>query len=371
MNLNNRMKIRSMSDDIQRDYGIDVAFMAPEQQLKKSVRTLNYREWKMQKKGLSWKDQIRADMLVARHVSETREEFIAIMQSYGYTIERNATDSILWWNKQHTKKIWDRTLGKEFQINNLLDSEDAIDSLITEPEKEETRKQAKYISTSRYSWDGRRRSDLELLIRKAISIIQKVKTFYEKVGTSYDYRPDAKLQMLQEALTQIQEQQIDSMDALHEKMDQVGAELNHTKSELNARHAQKSYYDNITHLIQEYEDAKTLYASVKFWNAPHPTLHPHSYSAKEIQQKRAELSPITPAQKRELYLAMQKHPDLRLRNANKGYRNISSVDAELVLRYFSGKCEKPDILITAAEDFALRQNPSFICHPHFPAIHIC
>ena len=38
----------------------------------------------------------------------------------------------------------------------------------------------------------------------------------------------------------------------------------------------------------------------------------------------------------------------------KGYRNISSVDAEQVLRYFSGKREKPDILITANEAYYLR-----------------
>ena len=354
MNQKNRMEIRTVSDEIQRDYGIDVAFMEPEQQLKHSIRSLNYREWDMQKKGLSWKDQIRRDMVAARHVSETREDFIGIMQSYGYAIERQTADSILWWNRQHTKKIWDRTLGEEYKIDNLMQEDDPVDTLSTEQEREETRRQTKYISVSRYTWDGRRRSDIELLIRKAIAIIQKVRTFYEKYGTSYDYRPSIKLEMMQEAVTQIHEQNIDTVQALQEKMDAVGAKLNHTKKELRIREAQKSYYDNISKLVSEYEAAKTVYDSVKFWSKPHTNLHPITYSIDEIQQNRADLIPITPSQKRELYLAMKKHPDLRLRNAMKGYRNISSVDAEQVLRYFSGKREKPDILITANEAYYLR-----------------
>ena len=354
MNQKNRMEIRTVSDEIQRDYGIDVAFMEPEQQLKHSTRSLNYREWDMQKKGLSWKDQIRRDMLSARHVSETRGDFIRIMQSYGYSIERQTADSILWWNRQHTKKIWDRTLGEEYKVENLMREDDPAETLSTEQEREEARHQTKYISVSRYTWDGCRRSDIELLIRKAIAIIQKVRTFYEKYGTSYDYRPSIKLEMMQEAINQIHEQNIDTVQALQEKMDAVGAELNHTKKELRTRQAQKSYYDNISKLVSEYEAAKTVYDSVKFWSKPHSNLHPITYTRDEIQQNRADLMPITPLQKRELYQAMKKHPNLRLRNAMKGYRNISSVDAEQVLRYFSGKCEKPDILITSQESYQLR-----------------
>ena len=345
------MHVRQLSDDIQREYGIDIAFLDPELQLKRSERSLNYREWDMQKKNLSWKDQIRADMLAARHISETREEFIAAM-------ERSTPDSILWWNKQHTKKIWDRTLGDCYAIDRLMTVEDPIDPVITEDERRNVRKQTRFISVSRYSWNGRRRSDLELLIRKAISIVQKVKAFYEKSGITFDYRPAQKLSSLQEALDVLREMDIGTEDDLHERMHDTGSKLSHVKSEIHTHEAQRSYYAEVEKILHEYDTAKALFDSVRYWKHPHDNLHLSSFTPEEIRQCRADISPMSPGQKRELFLVMKKHPELRLENAAKGYANISSVDAGNVLRYFQGKCDRPNILIDATESFFRDRNES-------------
>ena len=378
------LKVRQLSDDIQQEYGIDVRFLSPEKQLEKSSRTPGFREWYMQKRSLSWKDRLRMDMLAAAHVSTNREDFISIMESYGYTIERQTEKSILWWNNTHTRKIWDRTLGKEFRLDRILDlygmpdiqretpvepsSYIPIDanaahmssrrkrsdegSSLPPTEKSHEAQDPKtlshytrFISTARYDWDGRRRSDLELLFRKAISIIQHIKSFY--TDTPYDnlYNAPVKLERMSQAISTAQELNIDTEDTLRKELHNTGAALSHVKSELKFHNYQKEYYDNLLTLISEYEEAQQIYSSVLHWNAKDISLHLNKYSTREIQENRAAVSSITPAQKRELYLAMKKHPEYQLRNVQKGYANISSIDTARVLRFFSGKCEKPEILI--------------------------
>ena len=101
------------------------------------------------------------------------------MQDYGYEIARQEADSITWWNKTHTRKIRDKTLGDAYELGRMF-SENALEPepvVGREPEKEY--KRPKTISIARYDWNGRRRSNLELLIRKAIALIQHVGNHYQ------------------------------------------------------------------------------------------------------------------------------------------------------------------------------------------------
>ena len=340
-----RMRIRQMSDDIQREYGLEITFPEPQLQQQKKYRTLNYREWDMMKKSHSWKDQIRSDMLAARHVSTTKEDFISVMKAYGYSIERQTESSILWWNKTHSKKIWDRTLGEKYRLDRLLENEEFSAPYLTEQVRQEVRNRAKFISVARYSWDGRRRSDLELLIRRAISVIQHISAFYGDASETYEYHAGQKLSFMNEALDTMEAYGIESEDDLKQQLHRIGASLNHAKSEIQSCEASLNYYDALAGAVFEYESAKAVFDSVQYWRNPYDDLFPNEYSPPEVRKNRAGLSPATPKQKRDLYLAMKQHPDYHLLNPEKGYANISSVEAEAVLRFFQGKDIPPDILI--------------------------
>ena len=357
-----RNEIRSVSDEIQLEYGIELRLPTPDQQLEKSKHSLNYREWAMKRNSLSWKDQIRSDMLAARHVSETREDFIAVMQGFGYAMERQTENSILWWNKRHTKKIWDHTLGDEYRLDRLMENEDIKQDYVPEQQKQNIRHHAKYISISRYSWNGRRRSDIELLIRRAISIVQHIRGFYERSDLGINYNADQKMSCLNEALQTVETRHIESEDHLKQLLHDTGAALSHAKSELLSLNFQKTYYDELARIVSEYEQAKAAFASVRHWAIPHTDLFQYSYSSMDVQQNRADLSPASPTQKRELFLTLQKHPAYRLQYVQKGYSNISSIDAQSVIRFFQGKEEKPDILISVSD----AAPPGWIPYENYP-----
>lgn len=63
---------------------------------------------------------MREEMAAIRSVSDNREDFITIMQDYGYEISRQEANSITWWNKTHTRKIRDRTLGAAYELGAMF-----------------------------------------------------------------------------------------------------------------------------------------------------------------------------------------------------------------------------------------------------------
>ena len=63
---------------------------------------------------------MKQDIAAARNVSDSREDFITIMEDYGYEIARQEANSITWWNKTHTRKIRDRTLGAAYELGTLF-----------------------------------------------------------------------------------------------------------------------------------------------------------------------------------------------------------------------------------------------------------
>lgn len=74
-----------------------------------------------------------------------------------------------------------------------------------------------------------------------------------------------------------------------------------------------------------------------------PDLMLSSPTPANIQKAKAALCPMTDAQKRDLYLALQAHPEYTL--SGDGFSGVSAMDAEEIFAYFKGtRNEKPDCL---------------------------
>lgn len=69
-------------------------------------------------------------------------------------------NSITWWNKAHTRKIRDKTLGDTYELGTMFPENAPEPELVVGREPEKERKRPKTISIARYDWNGRRRSDL-------------------------------------------------------------------------------------------------------------------------------------------------------------------------------------------------------------------
>lgn len=74
-----------------------------------------------------------------------------------------------------------------------------------------------------------------------------------------------------------------------------------------------------------------------------PDLMLSSYSPSDIQKQKATLCPMSGAQKRDLYLALEKHPEYTL--SGDGFSSVSAIDAEEIFTFFKGtKAELPTCL---------------------------
>ena len=287
---------------------------------------------------------MKDEMAAARSVSDNREDFIAIMEDYGYEIARQEADSITWWNKTHTRKIRDKTLGDAYELGTMFSVPVPEQEFVVgrEPAKERTR--PKTISIARYDWNGRRRSDLELLIRKAIALIRHVGNRYQVKSLSTSHSTSRKLEMMEQALDTVCKMGFENKEDLKKQMDEVGARLNHVKSQLRKLEGQKSFYDTVSPMLSSLQATKHTIDTIRYWpsgSMPDLMLSPHK--PEDIQKARAALCPMSSTQKRDLYLALEKHPDYML--VGNGFSGISAVDAEEIFAFFRGtKMELPGCL---------------------------
>ena len=357
MNNEKRIEIRRLSDDIQREYGLAINFLDPEQQQKIAKRSVNYREWLNEREGKSWKDQMRGDIAAIRGMVDDKDEFIEVMQDYGYHIEKQkGKDSVMWLNVDEEKMIWDSTLGEEYMLCNLFPDEKPKHERIVETEqsrKSNYHQTIPVISVKKYDYSGQRRSGLELLIRGAIARLQKVYNFIVRYMNNKNQKHNvkAKLDMMQEALSTLKEFGIENTDDLNEKINLAGKNLSVAKSAVSRVNGEMQYYDTVERVIAEYRDAKTLYDSVKFWAKPHD-LHINKFSERDISLGIAQIAPLSGNQKSELYQMMQKRPNLRLVDAGKGYCNISAIEFRQIKDYFKGKGERPACLADISDTTA-------------------
>lgn len=368
MNNEKRIELRRLSDEIQREYGLEISFLDPEQQQKIAQRSLNYKEWSAQREGLSWKEKMRGDIAVAREIADDKDEFIEVMKDYGYAIEKQkGKDSIMWLNTDNGRTIWDSTLGQEYMLCSLFPDETPEHEMIVETDrsrKQTYRQTVPVISVAKYDYSGRRRTEIELLIRRTIAIIQRVSNFInrQRNGKTQKYNAKAKLDMMQEALATLKEFGIETADDLNNKLDLAGKNLSMAKSAVSRVNGEMQYYSVVERVIAEYQDAKTLYDSVKFWTKPHD-LHLNQFSQRDISLGIAQIAPLSQKQKTELFQMLNGRPNLRLVDAGKGYCNISAIQFRQIKDYFKGVGERPDCLAEmsdTAASFAYERQYQFL-----------
>lgn len=352
INNDKRIALRRLSDDIQREYGLHVNFLDPERQQLIAKRSLNYREWSAQKKGQSWKDDLRNTMIAVAEVADTKDEFIDIMNDYGYSAEKQNDHDILW-NTPQGKRIWGKTLGNDFMFSNFF-NETNIQPQQPHISYRQYHQTIPVISISRYDATGRRRTEIELLIRKAIAVIQKVSNFIirQQNKLSQKYNAKTKLYTMNEALTTLKDFGIDNIEDLNSQIRLTGKDLSVAKSDAASLNNEMLYYSVVEQAITEYKNALTLYNSVNVWSKQHDNLFLNDFSDRDVNLNIAKIAPLSSKQKGELFKMMSNRPNLRLIDAGKGYCNISAIQFREIKNFLNGKGERPDCLTDVANTTA-------------------
>ena len=343
-----RLQIRELSDTIQRSYGIEITLADPKTQLFKSKGRGTYREWDSIRKNISWKEEMKEFIMEAKSVSESREDFLTIMQDSGYQIASQTAGSVTWWNRSHSRKIRDTTLGTAYELGTLFPDTDVSPEYEVRTGSKENHKYSKPISIARYDWNGRRRSDLEILIRKALEILRRVGNRYQPKKLLTTLPTTKKIEMMEQALSTIEKLGLERRSDLEEKLDSTGAKLNHIKSQLKRMEGKRQFYDLVEPLLKDLQDTKRIIDSIEYWpKGAMPDLMLSSFSPEEVQKTRAQHCPMSGSQKRDLYLALQKHPEYTL--SGDGFTGVSAMDAEEILNFFRGDYTKPEILKTSTD----------------------
>lgn len=346
-----RIELREMSDDLCREYGIEVTLNEPSIQQQLSMNTHNYTEWKSMRDGNSWKEVVREDIRTCYDVCDSKEEFIEMMTEFGYKITKTKTDDLCWSHPSKTKdkQVWGKRLGMEYTLSALFDeSGRKVTYSIEQKADHKEYKNDKLISISRYDMNGRRRSDLEMLFRQAIRVLQLVRSLINRVTkkNKQHYDPNAKLQIMQEAINTMQEFGIETLPELNESIDLAGKNLNLAKGATSRLEGEMKYYAVVEQLIADYKDAKYVYDQIYKWERPHD-LHLDKFSDTDIAFTKAATAPLSTRERNELFKLMDKHKELRIENAGKGYVNVSSIQFRAIRDYFKGKGPRPDCLVSA------------------------
>ena len=344
--------IRQLSDDIQKEYGIPLEFAAPPKQLEQSRDSLAYGEWAAQLNKTSWKADMFEAMLVASSSTSSREEYIQLMNRFGYEVSSvKSNGDIVWLNLNKTKKIKESTLYKEFTGSNQR----RLNTSYTRFD---------YLEKG-YSWDGRQLTNIENLLRETYNTVSLVGNFLSQSKHTLEmkaYNLEFKQAELKWAHNLKELHAIESMTDINQKLNDVGAQLSIVKKQVSDIESIRDYYS----LLEDYSSAalyyKTALLDARIDISKLEKLFLPSLTRVEIAKNNATASPISNIQKKELYFLMMKHPDYRIKNNISGFLNVSTIDYYNICNFFKNGGDLPNCLCTKndlSHDFAYESQYDF------------
>lgn len=318
--------------------------------------TMNHDEWKLAQEGKSWKDNIRKEIAYNMEHATSYTDFCTRMYRSGYTL-RETDKHITYYTPNKDHRCRDTNLGDDYTKEAIMaqfekqgiekavqkEHEDIID-----PTEQNNNTKPLRVYVSRYTWQGRRRSDLEMLLLKAIKIIKLLgDKFSDKEDPNSPVNPvrknaNWKSTRLIEAVGILNTYGIHTMKELDEKLLQVGAEYSHKKKDYSDISQGK---EGLVQLQDMLENIKELQMIADSLGITDTYLIPPTQKA--ITENRAKLFPMTPSQRRELFLALQDRPMYALKVK---YEQLTHDEAKDCIRFLQGKTDKQPKQIMNALD---------------------
>lgn len=357
-NMETLNRIRTLSDEIQLEYGLEVKFLEPEKQLqvareRDNAKGTSYQEWQQDKAGNSWKAKMCNDMHAIADVVDTRSEFIDMMDSYGYSVVRETDTSITWENNENGKKIRDTTLDAELSIAELFPKDipnrtpEQIQELLEKQARDKKRIYLPPVEVSRYTWDGHRRTELEMILRSAIAILQKIERAFANAGNPDKQRiVHDKISTIDKALNIMKEKGINSIPELKAQIADTTSHIMECKSMLRDSLPAQPYFSEVK---ENAEYIKNVIDQLGHGHLPRmDVMCLYTYDETKINERIAKDFPITSFQRGAIYTQLKKHPELHLAIP---FNQLSALHARDLLNYFNGHGEFPTRTLLTSEQY--------------------
>lgn len=367
-----RREYRRINDEISLEYGLPILL---DNDITNSRKSLTWYEWEQHRNGKSWKDQIRSDIDLIKSMSSSWDDFKRKMESGGYTLRETEKYVTYTMPGSEAYKCRDKNLGKGYLKKDILKSilpEQEYNEWLSSqhvPEKEKNKKpivrdvdvygdkitkktnfQKIYLNVSRYSSTGKRRSDLEMLLLKAIKIVRYFmdrfwdEVMAEKQPTNPIYmKATTKLRALEQSLLLCKESGITSNEELNNKLTLTGSKIAQDKKELSDLQENIEFEQDI---IEKIKAVKSLEKEVNRLQYPKEKLFLNSFTEKEIALNRANAMPMSSKQRQELFLKLQDNQEWKLKYK---FDSLTYTDAKQALDFLEGKGSKPSFVITDEE----------------------
>lgn len=253
-------KIRQANDELCKEYGLSI-IIDPDNERKNS-----YKENMEIKNGTSWKEDFRRDIDAMKAVCNDWNTFVLYMEAAGYKLKQGK--HITYEKDDH--KVRDNTLGREWTKESIeqywreMEKEQEPikiqnENYYFEPKKRNS-KTKKLYKVNFYDEDGRRRSNLEMILLLAFNVIDNEGDAYNTRKYSSDNpiyaKKDYKLQNMMDAIATARKENISSIEQIEEKLNDSGKKLSHYKLELKKNNATLNKMEIIKNAIKGYEAVK-------------------------------------------------------------------------------------------------------------------
>ena len=364
-------RMHQINDEISREYGLPVLLDTENNKGK------NYAEIIADEEGTSWKETVRNDILnTAKLGSSSWSDYKSIMEESGYQIQENKKS--ITYILPDGKKIMDKTLGQEYTRDKLQehwdkfyeDSSGNLNQQILDELAEFNRKRIKKyldsinIRVYRYTFLGRRRTDLEMLLLFAIKVLLSIMGIFkilfsnpEQVNSNPAYKSvEWKIKNLTEALHLLEKLDIRSSSELDAELKQSRSDTSQLQKDVERLTGQKTNY---AVLMDSVTVVKYLQARMDAMGLTKETLGIPKPDETSIRKNQAILDPMTAAQRRNLFLAISDSKNYRL---NCKYDEITASKVGEIIDFLKSPKtkEKPDMVISMVEFEHLRYEVTFV-----------
>ena len=354
------MEARRICDDLSEKFGLPILPSISKEQSK----SISWTEWKARQEGQSWKEQMRQDINGAIRVAADYKQFIEIMKSSGYQLRETENHFTYIMPGDDEFKCRDIKLGKEYEKNAIKayfnKKHDMQKTLARGRSKNSedyelvhnTHEKPIHIHVSRYTFSGRRRSDLEMVFLVAIRLLQAMRDRFRnhETGKAQPAEPAYKdytwkLRQMIDSLKLIQDMKIESIEQLMSQINESGKKLSIAKKETNDLEIGLHYAEEIVDLINEAERYQAEAQKIGFdmsW------LYISKPDTMTIRENLAKENPASPTQRRELYLLLQKYSEQYHLGCK--YDKLNAREAQEIILYLQDKSSnKPEILLNNNE----------------------
>ncbi len=329
-NMSSLTRAREIADELSLLFGLPIILNPGKEP------GISHYEWERKKDGTSWKEQLRLDIRQTASMAKSPAEFKELLTDIGYRIRE--TEHHYTYIMPGTEEDGGGRRCRDSRLNGAGDrfdyTKDAIGKVICERasslqqeqhpterlaydpgrQRGELHLRSPRITISRYSMTGRRRSTLEIILIEALKIIGLLMDLFQLRNPPSDhpvYRPAKwKLAQMEDALAMVQRLGIRDKQELAEITDRAGALLSHLKKEHREQSAVADKDEEVLHTIDE---AARLLRAAEAVGFALSSFELPVYTKEEIRTARAALTPMSPAQRRDLYLLLSETPYYRLK----------------------------------------------------------